>query len=349
MARWRCAILIGLSALAFLSGAATTQADVVRLRTGNGKFGQGWMFLDTDGTCKVVTAAHVIRAPDGAIQSPFAIDITGHEWQTGPALVVSTDPDIAVLPVPSANTPSACGTGRLSAIGAERRLADMNQAVIETTGQSEIIQVPVARHASVMDRAKGDLFSVRPVLPSDRIMKGWSGSVVLDRDGPLGIIFDVDPDHNEASAVRVDAIRRLMATAPARAAGPAASDTKAAIGVLAGVTDDPRAGPDRVLGSGWHVTPVRRTVVFVVAFPQPRALREISLLSDKQAGNTISGLGVAVEAEGSDDWLDLAFCRAANGSDAVACPMLQHTVERIRVLVKAANDSPLVLKGLRFQ
>jgi hypothetical protein len=322
------------------------RADVVRLEIGRDLFGQGWMFLDSDGRCKVVTAAHVVRSPDGALRLPLVLDRRDQEWPAGPALVVSTDPDIAVLAVPSANNPSACGDGRLSAIGVERRAAEMAQAVIATTGQSEVIEVPVARRASAMDAGRGEVFTVRPTIASDQVMKGWSGSVVRDATGPLGIVFEVDPDRNEAYAVRVDAIRRLMA-AVASPVPPAARVSQVAIGVLAGTTDDPARGPDLVLGRGWQVTPVKRTVVFIVAFPGPTPVRRVTLEAPNSEANRIDGVGVATQADGSDDWVDTAFCKAPDSSGgSIACPLLQHTVRRMRIVVKTTSDGPIVLKGL---
>ena len=169
-----------LIALILAMGACVAQADIVRLEIGRNLFGQGWMFLDYDGHCKVVTAAHVVRGPDGAVRLPLALDGHGREWPARTALVVSANPDIAVLAIPSADTPSACGGGRLSAIGAERRAADLTRAVIATTGQSEVVEVPVVRRASEMDARGGEIFAVRPTIDRDRVVEGWSGNMVRD-------------------------------------------------------------------------------------------------------------------------------------------------------------------------
>jgi hypothetical protein len=339
------ALLLTLLSLVLVPAASigSARADVVRLKIGRDLFGQGWMFLDTDGQCKVVTAAHVVRGPDGSLRLPLVLDGRGQEWPAGPALVISTDPDIAVLAIPSANKPSVCGDGRLSAIGVERRAAEMTQAVIATTGQSEVIEVPVARRASVIDAGRGDVFTVRPTIASDRVMKGWSGSVVRDAAGPLGVVFEVDPDRNEAYAVRTDVIRRLM-VAGASPGTPAAAATRPAIGVLAGITDDLARGPDLVLGTGWQVTPVKRTVVFVAAFQQPTPVHRVTLAVASGGANHIEGLGVATQAEGADSWIDTAYCRVPEGGgDAITCPLLQHTVGRMRVLVKTTSDAAIVL------
>ena len=124
-------------------------------------------------------------------------------------------------------------------------------------------------------------------------MEGWSGSVVRDAYGPIGIVFEVNPKTNEAFAVRVDVIRRLMASgAPQTAAAIRnAGSTPPAIGVLAGVTDDPARGPDLVLGAGWRVTPVKRTVVFLAAFQRPTSVSGVALAAADGGSNGICRVG----------------------------------------------------------
>lgn len=354
MSRSRVAPLSASLALALFVAMSPALADIVRLKVGRDLFGQGWMFLDTDGVCKVVTAAHVVRGPDGALRLPLVLDGRGQEWPAGPALVVSSDPDpdIAVLALPSASSPSACGDGRLSAIGVERRVREMAQATIATTGQSEVVEVPVMRRASVMDAGRGEVFTVRPSIASDQVMKGWSGSVVRDASGPLGIVFEVDPDHNEAYAVRTDVIRRLIAAAAQAPSGsPAAKGSMAhpAIGVLAGTTEDSFNGPELVSRTGWHVTPVSRTVVFVAVLPRPTSIRQVALVAEG-AANRVEGIGIATKGEGADAWVDVAFCRVpAAGSGVITCPFLQRTVDRVRFVVKTTSNAPVVLNGLRLE
>jgi hypothetical protein len=208
--------------------------------------------------------------------------------------------------------------------------------------------VPVALSAAEIDRGRGERFAVRTTRPGDVIAQGWSGSVVRDADGPIGIVIEVSPDQTEAFAVRVDVVRRLMAAAPAKAA-PAEARALPAIGLLAGTAADPATPLDRILGAGALVTPTRRTVMLVAAFPVARPVHRVAL-STEGDGNRIEGLGLATEA-GAEGWVDAAFCRAAPRSEGVAsenlaCPMLQRTVSRVRILVKTATNAPITLAGL---
>lgn len=327
-------------------------ADVVRLKVGADRFGQGWMFLDTDGVCKVVTAGHVIRGVDGQIRQPLVLDGRGREWTTGEPILASVEPDIAVLPIPAAQEPTLCGDGRLSSIGVSRRVVNMADGLIRTTGDSEIRDVPVSRRASVIDRNNGALFAVRPKVPGDVVRKGWSGSVVLDGQGPLGIVFEVDPEGNEAFAVRVDVIRGLMANAPSTSSGTAGETRpRPTFATLAGTTLDPAAGPDQLnAGPGrfWQVAPKQHTVALLLRFPTPQQIRQVRLTSDS-GPNGIDAVDVSTQAgAGVEGWTSANYCRAAAGN-TTTCRFLQRTVIGVRILVKTRNNEPISLGSLAVE
>jgi hypothetical protein len=343
--------LIGVVAAVLLGSATGAMADVVRLKAGADKFGQGWRFLDQDGACKVVTAGHVVRGLDRKILPTSVLDGHGREWPAGRVLVNSEEPDIAVLAIPSANDPGLCGDGRLSTIGIARRVAEMSGAVIATTGESEVLNVPVMRRASVMDADGGRLFSVIPLLPSDQLGKGWSGSVVRDRTGPLGIVFEVSEDGGVAKAVRIDVVRDLLSEASAEApAPPPANPARPAIAVLAGTTDGPAAGPDLIDAEmGWHVLPRRRTVVFTASFPSPTQLRQVRLAVGVGSANRIRELDVSTQDAAGANWIDGNYCRAPEDGAAVTCRFLVRTVTRLRLVVKLSTDDPVTLNGFAVE
>ena len=173
-----------------------------------------------------------------------------------------------------------------------------------------------------------------------------------DASGPLGIVFEVNPKTNEAFAVRVDVVHRLMTESKSQT-GPSIGDAgsnRPAIGVLAGVTDDPARGPDLVLGAGWRVTPVRRAVVFLAAFPKPTSVRRVTLAAADGGSNRIVGLGIATQTEGADDWVDTGFCRTPEGkARAVFCAISPRTISRMRILVKSLDDAPIVLNKFALE
>jgi hypothetical protein len=352
--------LVSLSLIILLCEAGIAQAEIVRLKVGENSWGQGWMFLDNDGRCKVVTAGHVV------INAPHAEILDGRKrsFPAGLPEVLSRDPnpDIAVLPVPRAGDISSCGDGRLSTIGIERRVRDMTTGIIETTGETETIRVRVRRSASHIDVAQGEIFSVVPV-DAVAVKKGWSGSVVEDDNGPLGIVVSVDPKNNEVAAIRVDVVRRLIDQA---SAGPMTDrlrigsvkhaydngPTERAITVLSGSTIDPVHGADQLLsagGSSWHVTPVGRKVVFVISYRQPVQIRHVRLAFNAESLQSIKGVDVAVsDSLESETWGSLNYCRMPDDHAMIECPVIPSTVTNIRISLNTKNDERIAVLSLNF-
>jgi hypothetical protein len=330
---------------------AVAQAGVVRIVTGPNSYGQGFMFLDNDGVCKVATAGHVVKHADGSVITRITVvDEKGHTPDLGAPIVLSTDPDIAVLPVIGANDPSVCGDGRLSAIGIARRVKETTSARIETTEGGGIVRVPVRWRAAAADSAGGSIFTVEPSNSADRIVKGWSGSVVLDDNGLLGIVFEVDPECNEAYAVRADIIRGLVDAA--RLSTIAVAETpssQASVVQLLGSTPDPAHGPNDIYRSGdaaWKAVPSQGRIVFMVVFDKPIHLKGVALsfLSEE---NTLAGMDVSVSAApGSDSWDSLNYCTIAKGERAIRCAVVTSTVRKVRVTLKTASDGAIVLSSL---
>jgi hypothetical protein len=331
--------------------AAAAQAGVVRVVTGPNSYGQGFMFLDNDGVCKVATAGHVVKLADGRIVSRITIvDEKGHTPELGAPIVLSTDPDIAVLPVIGANDPSVCGDGRLSANGVARRVKETTTARVETTEEGGVIRVPVRWRSAAADSGAGSIFTVEPSNPADRIVKGWSGSVVLDDDGLLGIVFEVDPVRNEAFAVRADLIRGLVdAARPNTTTVAQAAPIEAPVVQLAGSTPDPSHGPNDIYRTGdsaWKAVPSQGRISFMVVFDKPIHLNAVAL-SFSSEENAPSGMDVAVSAApDSDNWASLNYCPIAKGDTSIRCVVVTSTVRKIRVTLKTDDDSAMTLSSL---
>jgi hypothetical protein len=344
--------LATLGFLAALGTALPARAEVVRLMTGENLFGQGWRFLDTDGVCKVATARHVVVGADGALLPVVVRDSHKREAPAEAPVFLSDDPtiDAAVVSVPSQNDPLLCGDGRLSAIGVDRRARADSGLLLETTGQSEVVTVPVIARAARVDAHGGEVFAVAPEKADDKFAKGWSGSVVRDSLGPVGIVFDVDPERNEANAVRIDAVRKLIKKPSAgktAQTGDAASAASASISSVAGVTTDPLQGPDKIFAAanaGWLVTPTRRAIGFVVVFAAPRAMHTVQLSFDKTKDTGLKGIEVRTSASAAgDDWVSMGYCPAKDDPKTLSCTILNATVRRVQVIAKADGDDPVVI------
>ena len=280
----------------------------------------------------------------------LVLDTSDHEWIAGAPTVLSDDPDVAVIPVPAASNPAACGDGRLSPIGVARRVNTLTDAHIRTTGKSEQRDVPVTRRASVIDSHGGSVFAVAQTRPGEPFAKGWSGSVVLDKDGPVGIVYEVSEAGDEAYAVRVDIVRDLMAAAPKPAS--AARRLAPTVAVEAGSTVDPANGPDQIVNAGgtyWRVAPKRHSLVFSLIFPAPIQLQRIdlSLASDPQ--NQVAGLDISSKATGNDaEWTWANYCKPREG-DRVSCRFLLRTVSALKVQLQTTTDAPLTIRSMSMQ
>ena len=341
--------------LMWFTYAGLAHAGIVRVETNSDSHGQGWMFLDVDSRCKVVTPAHVIRLIDGRPVSTIKIlDDRKREFSSGIPEVLSEQLDVAILTVNGANDPSTCGTGRLSDIGVARRVAGLAGATLETTGEGEVVRVPVRVRAARMDQDRGSKFSVQPTISADRVVKGWSGSMVVDDEGALGMVVQVDDERNEAIAVRADVIRRLIdsaAASPRRVANQP-SRTVSPIILTAGSTTDLNSTSERIfagIGLGWNVIPKDHRIVFVVVLESPIRLQRVRLRLTSKV-NAVEGMDIAVsEVADGAGWESLKYCRADGGTGTVNCSVLGSTVRNVRITLKTATDGPVALSNLSFE
>jgi hypothetical protein len=340
-------------AVAFIYGVlGLAHGGVVRVVT-NVAFGQGWMFLDSDGNCKVVTPAHVIKLADGRIAANIIIkDAKNREFSLNAPQILSDDPDIAVLQVKGANNPLLCGDGRVSAIGIARRIKTAPVVRIETTGNSEIIRVPVQWRAVRADLNEGAVFSVQPTNSNDHIKRGWSGSAVLDDEGLLGILVEVSEEYNEAIAVRTDLIRGLIDAAPpiSRIGSNIKNTDSVSIIVQVGATLDLQSGADQVIrndGTGWKVAPVQKRIVMVMVYENPIRLHGVAM-SFASATNFVEGMEVSSSTSMTDrQWTSLNYCRIPQGLHSVTCPFIDSTARLLKISFATSTDEPIVISGIK--
>jgi hypothetical protein len=335
--------------------ATIAHAGIVRVVANGASYGQGWMFLDVDSTCKVATPAHVIKLIDGRLASTIQIlDEWGRTFSDVVPEAVSDQLDVAVLTVDGASDPQTCGTGRLSVIGMARRVATMSGAILETTGPDEVVRVPVRARAASIDSDKGSMFTVQPTVAKDRVIKGWSGSVIVDEDGPLGMVVKVDDERNEAFAVRADVIRQLIDSSRAKPqqAINQTNRTFPPIILTTGSTPDASSTPAAMFapgGQGWNVVPKNHQIAFVVVLESPIRLQSIRL-SFKSTTSSVEGMDIAVsQAVDGTGWESLKYCRAVGGSGTINCSILAATVTRIRLSLKTSADGQVALSGLTIE
>jgi len=337
------------SSLVFVSAlaASTAAAEVARIQTGPNSFGQGWLYLDQDGRCKILTAGHVV-ARNGVPVASLVYDRRGRQLETGAPEVFSKSPDVAVLPVKVPAGAEGCSRSRLSQIGIDRRVTSMVDSVIETTGRSETVIVPVERAASRIDSAGGEIFSIRP-RGADRVMQGWSGSVVRDQQGPLGVVFSVDGTSNEAFAVRVDVLNRLKRQEVSK---QKASSRFTQVAVSLGETIDPAAGPGGVLDARrppWRVKPVGRRISIVITADRAQTFQRVIVSQAIEEKAAISAVEIEAGLRPQDqDFISLRTCAVENPVSTISCAFLEQSRSIVRVSMRIISDGPVAIRSIQL-
>jgi len=322
--------------------ACTGRAETVQVVSGPNELAQGWLFLAADGRCKLLTAGHVV-ARDGAPAAAIVRDRHGRELETSGPEFFSLSPDIAVLPVRVDAPLSRCSSSRLSFIGVDRRAQQMKEGVIEKAGLSEIAKYRVVRTASRIDKGGGEFFAVRPVDEMVRFGKGWSGSIVLDDEGPVGVVFEAE--EQEASVVRVDVLARLKPVAAA--ASTAEPPTR--LTVLTGETVDPAQGPSGMMDARrppWTVKPAQRRVEFTVGYSKARPLTGVAIVLDGTVPR-IRSIDVAAGLRGGE-FVSIRNCLASAPAASLSCRFAEQTREQMRVSIEVDSDDPLQIRNLRM-
>lgn len=336
--------------LATAGGAA---AEHVRLKTGPDTFGQGWLYVDPDGQCRVATPAHVVERGAG-LADALVIDQRGREYPAGAALQPDPELDLAVLQVSGSRPGQPCTPSRLGLDNLAPTLSRLTEAFLITMEGGELRTIRVERRARSVDSGRGTVFAVAPMRSTDRLSQGMSGSVVLSPDNaPLGMLIEVEPDDNVGIVIRFDAIKRAVLSAAASSApAPSGAAALGEVTVLEGATLDPAAGPSALVGEGgvWRVKAAGRRVRVLIQLPETQRLNRVTLAAPSAAdGNFPVGLEVATSASaGAERFTSAAYCRADGATDLV-CRFAPRQVRALRLTFAAAQaDATLALGALNI-
>jgi hypothetical protein len=347
-----CAHVLALCLLLATTGA---RAEHVMLKTGPDTFGQGWLFVDPEGQCRVATPAHVVGR-GAELADALVIDQRGREFPAGGALQPDPDLDLAVLRVSGTRPGQPCTPSRLGLDNLAPTLSRLTEAFIITMEGSELRTIRVERRARSIDSGRGTVFAVAPIRTTDRLAQGMSGSVVMAPDNaPLGMLIEVEPGDNVGIAVRFDAIKRAILsieTSPAKASSgaPALGEVR----VLEGTTLDPAAGPGALVGAGgvWRVKAAGRRVRVLIQLPETQRMNRVTLAASGTAdGDFPVGLEVATAAGAeAERFTSAAYCRADQGeSPGLACRFAPRQVRVLRLTLAAPQrDAILVLGAVRL-
>lgn len=348
-----------------ISTASATQAEVIRLEHPGGRYGHGWLFFDLDRTCKIVTAAHILRGDGGPLRTPPGTDRRNRQSPTARPRILSPELDVALMEMRGALADGGCTMSRLGDDHIGARLTSAREAFLETTIEGEFRTIRVERRASTQDDQGGKLVVYAPVWPGDRIVQGMSGSAILDADGvPLALVTETVPHANLARAVRFDVVKALVRSAAAPAqnprgapANPAAATWRpqiAGLTVEAGKIGDANAGLDQLIGEGQAarrsvLKPDRGTVVLVLRLGVSTQITEVGVSVADEAVGVLHGMHVATIAghRGRDsNWIEVRYCAASSGSADLACRFVPRTVDWIRLVLKSVPDRELALRAI---
>jgi hypothetical protein len=118
---------------------------------------------------------------------------------------------------------------------------------------------------------------------------------------------------------------------------------------LAGKTPDPSHGPNDIYHSGdagWKVVPTQGRISFLITFTTSIHLKGIALTYVSEQ-NAPVGVEVAVSAAPDiEDWTSLNYCPIAAGDGPIHCAVVTSTVSKVRVTLKAGNDTAMTLSAL---
>lgn len=324
--------------------APPARAEPVRLPIGADRFGQGWMFSDRNGACRIVTAAHVIARGDGLF-APVAIDRHGRELVTAAPVQPDRSVDVAFL---EARPSRPCPPDGLAEADADKRLSASPQAFLEFLGLKAGGTVALTRRARSLDDDGGRIVVFERGSSAVSISQGMSGGVVTDGAGkPLAVLSHTDPEENRARAVRIDVAAALLRTA----ARPSSAQRSAIIGWSArhGRSLDPARGPDQMVAGrgGWLVEADRGYVVVDMALAAPQRLGALSFRVDDAARGQVTGVqifGAATSNQVPAEWPAIASCVPAPGVTQIVCDFAARTLAAMRVQIKL-NVATVTIEG----
>ena len=334
ISRLTCAAVIALAA----SGVA--RAETVFVRHGQ-SLGNGWLFVDIEGRCRLATPAHVAQPgyPDGPVAELVALDRRGRTFEAGLGVVPDPVLDLALLEVKPYGPGNLCTRSRLGGATLGGAIDTMRQADLEVMGEGGVQRETVERVA----QARADLAStitVRPVNPGFQLLEGFSGSMVLIDGRAAAMITNVVPEANVAIALRIDEIsRRLGRVAASADTARGADSALRGVQAVSGLTVDLARPPSASTGpEGWQAEPqTGRVALELQTDGQP--LRGITMnVGGIEQGRAI----VEFRRQGDDTYAYVATCNIVSGR--IDCGLGNKSFDVLRLTIP--TDRLVVLSAL---
>lgn len=306
------------------------RAETVLLARGDDTFGQGWLFLDVSGRCRIATPRHVVEMSDGKLAAPDLLDSQGRLHPTeAPVAAMDETLDLAFLAVRGTIAKEGCSRDRVRATPLQPIIDSIKQATLEITTPAERQSLAVAFRALSRDSGGGQIIALAPVDASASFQKGMSGGTIIYNGRPIAMLYEVDTDEGVGVALRYD---RIAAELQKLSAEPVEAKERpdGSFGnmmLMKGRVSQKDNGIGSFLAgsSALHVAPDRDRVTFVVEMDR---LSDIAGLRVK--GQGLAGQGSLIVEADSDGQGFVPGSRCALVDD-LACPMSPRRVSRLRV------------------
>jgi len=327
---------------------ATALAETIMLARGDDTFGQGWLFLDASGQCRIATPRHVLETTDGLLTAPDLLDSFGRLHPTEAPVAAADDAlDLAFLTVRGAIAKAGCSRDRVRLTPLQPIIDSIKQATLEITTPTERQSLAVAFRALSRDAGGGRIIALSTVDPNATFQKGMSGGTVMHNGRPIAMLFEVDTDQAIGVALRYDVIAaelQRLGAGPSQVR-PAAAATRAYKNLV--LLNGRIAHKDTSIGSflsgasPLHLAPLKGRISLILDM---NGLADITGV--RMSGKGLAGMGaLIVEVDNGGGFVPGALCELAEDT---VCSMSPRRASSLRLSLKGAQDALYTIETLEI-
>ncbi len=339
------AALLALAGILHVGPAGVANAETVLLARGDDTFGQGWLFLDAAGQCRVVTPRHVLETADGALSPPDLIDRYGRIHPThSPVAATDPDLDLAFITVGGQLAKGGCSRDRVRATPLQPIIDSLKQAQLDVSTQTERQSIAVAVRAVSRDDKGGGIIAVSSVDPNVSFQKGMSGGTITHNGRPIAMLFEVDSDEGIGVAMRYDLIADELQKLVAKPQDKPSTDLTSVndLVLVRGRITERGSGLSGFLAgtSSLKVAPAPDRVVLTFANESQATVEAIHV---RGKGLTGKGFLIVETEKDQSGFLPGARCALVENT---TCNMAPRRATRLRVTMTGVSTDAYEIEGL---
>ncbi|MCY0093248.1 hypothetical protein [Hoeflea ulvae] len=331
------------------SGSLSARAETVLLARGDDTFGQGWLFLDASGACRIATPRHVVERMDGTLSSPDLLDSFGRLHPTGsPVAAIDEDLDLAFLTVGGAIAKEGCSRDRVRSVPLQPIIDSIKQATLEITTPTERQSLSVTFRALSRDADGGRIIVLSSLDPSASFQKGMSGGTVMSKGRPIAMLYEVEPDEGLGIALRYDIIaaelQKIGAPTPeTRSLAEATRPYDSLVLVKGRISQkDTSIGSFLSGDSALHLAPVDGRVSLILDLDRVSAIQGVRINI-----KGLSGQGAMIIEADNDGQGFVPGARCELAAETV-CMMATRRASRLRLSFTGSGDAGYIVETLHL-